>query len=278
MHGFSTADGFMEVSECVAEMIKYLANEPSVGLYFVQQHTQNAMPNLLNIKDKVVEKSRETALHTEDLEDSIDVVRSMIECGPPIADEMIKDIKKSLLIMSTSQPRKGLIRNPSLGFQMGRSSSWGPAAFNYSSGETQLDEGSSGSYFSTVLKSAKQRASGLRWPQTDANRSRNFKDKNFKFSPTTPQSVVAKGSGSAPPDTEADELPVSSQMMDEQLHDEQMLVVETPQGPNISLMSENYDKFKSDREAKLEEWLEGLGNRCERMEASEGNLEDKLLI
>jgi BLOC-1-related complex sub-unit 8 len=31
-------------------MMKYLANEPSVGLYFVQQHVQASMPNLLSVK------------------------------------------------------------------------------------------------------------------------------------------------------------------------------------------------------------------------------------
>ncbi|KAL6006686.1 hypothetical protein ACLOJK_032179 [Asimina triloba] len=38
------------VNECLAEMIKYIANEPSVGLFYVQQHTQNAIPNLVHIK------------------------------------------------------------------------------------------------------------------------------------------------------------------------------------------------------------------------------------
>lgn len=38
------------VNQGVEEMIKYLANEPSLGLFFVQQHAQNAMPNALNLK------------------------------------------------------------------------------------------------------------------------------------------------------------------------------------------------------------------------------------
>jgi len=54
-----------------------------------------------------VEKVHEVALHTEDIEDSIYVVRSMTECGLPIADGMIKDISKSLHIMSASQPKRG---------------------------------------------------------------------------------------------------------------------------------------------------------------------------
>ncbi|XP_028119525.1 uncharacterized protein LOC114317035 [Camellia sinensis] len=99
MHELSTVDGFVEVTESLAEMIKYVANEPSVGLFYVQQHTQNAVPNLINLKNNVMEKSWGLTLHTKDLEDSIAMVRSMKDCGFPIADEMIGDIKKSLAIM-----------------------------------------------------------------------------------------------------------------------------------------------------------------------------------
>lgn len=42
--------GVEAVKEGVDDMIKYLANEPSVGLYFVQQHAQASMPYLLDVK------------------------------------------------------------------------------------------------------------------------------------------------------------------------------------------------------------------------------------
>lgn len=38
------------VKEGIDDMMKYLANEPSVGLYFVQQHAQASMPNLFSVK------------------------------------------------------------------------------------------------------------------------------------------------------------------------------------------------------------------------------------
>ncbi|KAI0529319.1 hypothetical protein KFK09_001866 [Dendrobium nobile] len=108
MLGLSTADGFMSVKGGVDDMIKYLANEPSTGLYFVQQHAQASMPYLLDVKDKVMEKIHEVTLQTEDVEDSIDVVQSMTEIGYPLVEEMIKDIKTSLLIISKCQPKRGL--------------------------------------------------------------------------------------------------------------------------------------------------------------------------
>jgi len=38
------------VKDGVDVMIKYVANEPSVGLYFVQQHARASMPILLDVK------------------------------------------------------------------------------------------------------------------------------------------------------------------------------------------------------------------------------------
>ncbi|PIA26001.1 hypothetical protein AQUCO_10100001v1 [Aquilegia coerulea] len=108
MDGISTADGFVEVNNNLAEMIKYVANEPSVGLYYVQQHTHNALPNLLRLQDRIADRSREATLHTQDLEESIVMVDSMKQCGRSIADDMLNDIKKSILLMSTSQPKRGL--------------------------------------------------------------------------------------------------------------------------------------------------------------------------
>ncbi|KAK1571814.1 hypothetical protein Q3G72_023372 [Acer saccharum] len=212
MHGFSTVDGFMEITESLAEMIKYVANEPSVGLFYIQQHTQSAVPNLVNLKNNVVEKSHETSLHTEDLEDSNTMVSSMKECGFVIADDMIKDIKKSLVLMSTKQPKRGLINRQTSGFQMGKTSPWGSVSWGRSS----------------VLA-----------PQDD--------EKNE--------------SSSSQPDMEADELPVSSQVVDEPLEEEVEGKEETTADAssshhNLFSLTENFDDFKADKEAKLEEWLE----------------------
>ncbi|XP_077245867.1 MEF2BNB-like protein [Tasmannia lanceolata] len=268
MHGFSTVDGFMDVKECLGEMIKYVANEPSVGLYFVQQHTQNAVPNLIHLKDKVVESSREVTLHTEDLEDSICAVRSMKDCGFIIADEMIKDIKKSFLTMSTSQPKKGLIRNASSSFQMGRSSSWRPAGYNYSIGGSEKDERNNSSYLSTVLNSAKQRAAAIRWPQIDSTQFRNPTAERFVSSPTPQVLVISAGT-----DLEVDELPVSSSIADEQI-DEPTRESRSTLTHDLLSRPENYEKFKSDQEAKLEEWLDAHDNSLtirSGVEANEAN-------
>ncbi|ERN13363.1 uncharacterized protein LOC18441605 [Amborella trichopoda] len=268
MLGFSTVDGFMEVNESIAEMIKQLANEPSIGLFFVQQHTHNAVPFMINIKDKVVEKTRETILHTEDLEDSVRHVSSMKQCGPLIAEQMNSEIKKSLMLMSSLQQQKSAIP---------QSGSWGPAVFG--SGPSKIRDklhsssvkrssgtsdntkvtGSS-NYFSTILSSAKQRAVGLRWPQLDASLHRGAMTENQDLSSTNEQLVGSMGLENV--EMENEELPISSNTEDEI----EALRVGSKETGGISVapvlegVTENYEKFKTEQNAKLEKWL---------MEASE---------
>ncbi|XP_027367383.1 uncharacterized protein LOC113873455 isoform X2 [Abrus precatorius] len=241
MDEFSTVDGFVEISDCMAEMIKYVANEPSVGLFFIQHHAQNAVPNVVTAKKNVVEKSHETTLHMENLEDSIAMVRSMKECGFPIANNMIGEIKKSLVTMTAKQPKRGLINSAS-NSQTKRPSFWGNA---------QDGNEKRSNYFSNVLKSAKQKARSFKWPQPDTEESVGCMDEKPQTNPTLPLSVM---SAISLPATEIDELPLSSQVEDES----------QPEQTNVSDMSvkllsvsERYDDFKANKEAKLEEWLEG---------------------
>ena len=262
MNGFSTVDGFMEITESLAEMIKYVANEPSMGLFYVQQHTRNAVPNVVNLNNHVVEKSREATLHTEDLEDSITMVRSMKECGFPIAGEMIKDIRNSLTIMSAKQPKRVLIHNPASSFQMRRTISWGPMSWGHGSGNVQQD---GSNYFSTVIKSAKQKASNFKWPQLESKEQIQTEPQKPCPHPAPPLSV-ASASTSSIPDTEADELTLSSQMADEP-HEEEKVETEDDaklSHHNLSFMSENYGDFKANKEAKLEQWLEATGGKMDK--------------
>ncbi|GFZ14696.1 hypothetical protein Acr_24g0008860 [Actinidia rufa] len=258
MHEFSTADGFVEITESLADMIKFVANEPSVGLFYIQQHTQNAMPNLVNVKNKVAEKSREMTLHTEDLEDSITMVRSMKDTGFPIADEMIKDIKKSLAIISLKQPKRGLIQCPSSGFQMGRTISWGLNAVY-----ARQDSEGSGNYLSSVFKSAKERASNFKWSQLDSKESRQSKDERLVAYPTPPL-PIASASTTSTLSEEAGELPLSNQLADA-LQQEESPVDGSLSKHQSLLLPENFDEFRADREAKLEEWLGGTDNQDGRM-------------
>lgn len=269
MHGFSTVDGFVEITECLAEMIKYIANEPSVGLFYVQQHSQNAVPNLITLKNNVLEKSRETTLHTEDLEDSITMVSSMKKCGFPVADEMIRDIKKSLAIISTKQPKRGLIHKVS-GFQMGRTNSWGPTTWGHGAVYAQEDKERRGSYISSAFKSAKQKASHFKWPQFDPKESIQTEGEMLLTYPTSTLSVTSATTSSSLLDAEVDSLPLSSQVEDEPLKEgEDTDTNVSVTSHNLLSVPENFNDFKADKEAKLKEWLAGTDNLNQYRDASD---------
>ncbi|CAH9118964.1 unnamed protein product [Cuscuta europaea] len=159
MHELCMVDGFVDITNNLGDMIKYLANEPSVGLFYIQQHTHNAIPNLVNLNKNVVEKSHEVILHMEDLEDSITVMRSMKAFGFSIAEEMNKDIKYSLSVMTASQPKKGL-----LNITIPRGS-FGIGSVSTNSNLDGSDNNSS--YLSSVLKSARRKASSFKWAQLE---------------------------------------------------------------------------------------------------------------
>ncbi|WVY98169.1 hypothetical protein V8G54_030320 [Vigna mungo] len=221
MHGFSTVDGFVEISNCMAEMIKYVANEPSAGLFFIQQHTQNAVPNIMKLKKNVSDKSRETTLHTEDLEDSVTMVRSMKDCGFPIADEMIVDIKKSLITITSKKANRWLTHRPTSSFQAQRA--------NFSKQNSYSPKGPPLDSMGMVNSSAEkpQLHHSVSLPDASANTN--------TFS-------------------QADKKPPSSQVEDECRSQPGDI------GEKLLSVSEKYDDFKACKQAKLEEWLEGTSN------------------
>ncbi|KAK4338852.1 hypothetical protein RND71_040314 [Anisodus tanguticus] len=152
MHEFSSVDGFAETTESLAEMIKLIANEPSMGIFYIQQHTQSAVPNIISLKNDIEERSREVILHAEDSEDSITVLRSIKDTCTPIANEMIKDLRHSLAVMLKKQPKGSIRRQPGSTFHLGRTSSWSPATWGRSTGP-QLD--------GEMLVVAKEKANAL---------------------------------------------------------------------------------------------------------------------
>lgn len=261
MHEFSTVDGFVEITESLADMIKFIANEPSVGLYYIQQHTQKAAPNLVNLKNNIEEKSREMALHTEDAEDSITVIGSMKECGLPIAKEMIKDLRHTLAVISKKQPKKGLISGPSSSFPVGITTSWSPSTWARNTGSEEDDERTAG-YLSNVFKSAKQKASNFKWPQLETGESQpaksepssSDKDESSVTHPNDMLFAADASSSSSLGRANSEDLTLSSQTADA-LQQEQ--VPKSMSHDQLLSLSENFDEFKADKEAKLEEWLEG---------------------
>ncbi|KAM3345441.1 hypothetical protein P3S68_025150 [Capsicum galapagoense] len=158
MHGFSTVDGYVEITESLADMITFIANEPSAGLYYVQQHTQSAVPNLINLTSNIEGKSRQVTMHAADSEDSSITVRSMKECGLPIASEMLKDLGHSLAVVSEYQPRSRFISRPSSSFRIGKTISWNPATWGGRNTSPEQDGEKNADSISNVFRSANARS------------------------------------------------------------------------------------------------------------------------
>ncbi|KAL9234302.1 hypothetical protein vseg_009187 [Gypsophila vaccaria] len=236
MHDLSVANNFLEINENLGDMFKYVANEPSVGLYYIQQHVQNAVPNVVRLKNNLTETSSEVNFHAEDIEDSITMTKTMKECGFPIVNEMIQDIKTSLIIMSSKHPVRGVISPTSSSYQVGGgSSSWGSVPW----ARNKDDSEKPGSYLSSVFKSAKEKAVNLAWPQQDL------------------KEVGGNLSNNTLPD-EPDVLPVSSQVEDEVLEDSDG----STDGQTRQLLpaDNDFDEFRAQKEALLEEWLTSSGS------------------
>lgn len=247
----STADGFVEINENLGDMIKYVANEPSVGLYYIQQHAQTAVPNVVRLKNNVMEKSHEVSLHTEDLEDSVAMTKSMKECGFSIIDDMLRDIKTSLTIMSTKQPVRGVIQHRNSSYQMsGPTSSWGPVTWARSAVSVQGSDDERGrSYFSNVFK----KAGNLKWGQLKEMGDSSVGGDLSSYDGDRRLSAPVSSSSTQP--DESDELPVSSQVQDEMANGDNVATKGKPRP--LLPPSNDFDEFKADREARLEEWLKG---------------------
>ncbi|CAH9116028.1 unnamed protein product [Cuscuta europaea] len=233
MHEFSTGDGFVEMANSLADMIRFVGNEPSVGLFYIQQHAHNAVPNLINLKTKVASRCRETSLRAQDSEDSTVMVRSMKHCGFRIAKEMIKDIRHCLAVISFSTRQEEEKRKKGLSIKTG-SSSFRVRKTDPFSGP-QLEFFRSSGYLSDVFRSPRS----MKWPKREES------GEELK--------MVKVGN-----DDEADnddDLPVSTQVVDELAVD-----ISVPCHNQIhSHLNDSYDELNI--QARFEDWLEGRGNQ-----------------
>ncbi|KAE8672028.1 putative vacuolar protein sorting-associated protein 24-like protein 2 [Hibiscus syriacus] len=258
MNGFSTVNGFVEKTESLAEMIKCIGNEPSLGLLYVQK-THDAVPKVVDLSNRVVEKSREASLHLEDSEDSITMVRSMKECGIPIVDEMIKDIANSLMLISSEEKLKqGLVNSLHSGFTITRTRSSGPISWSYGSVDVRYQVVRY--YFSTLFKSVREKTSSFKWFQVESKEPSETETQKPVRCPAPLVLPASACIGSIPDEvtTEPQNL-VQYQQADklhEEVKDETEDNVKLP-GDSLLFVSEDYDDLKADKESKLEQWVEG---------------------
>ncbi|CAA0841087.1 Unknown protein [Striga hermonthica] len=116
--------------------------------------------------------------------------------------------------------------------------SWSPATWGQNSLFMQTDGEKRGSgYLSSIFRPTKQMIHSLESSQAEIS---------VDLDPST---SILRGK-----EMEAEDLPSSSELQEESVPDEG-----SAHQRLLSLYEENYDEFKADREAKLEEWLGGMG-------------------
>ncbi|KAH7438898.1 hypothetical protein KP509_04G035900 [Ceratopteris richardii] len=96
-----------DVHEMLTEALKLGANEPSVGLYFVQQHVQKAVPALINVNHQIKELTAGADLATADVKDSSSCIKGIKEFGPPIIEKMIKMLQTAGNQIPTNRHSRG---------------------------------------------------------------------------------------------------------------------------------------------------------------------------
>jgi hypothetical protein len=99
-----------------------------------------------------------------------------------------------------------------------------------------------------MFNTAKLKASSLRWPQPDFTTKDDGSENSA--SSAAPDSSQAGGQGASTPDTEKDEIPISSRLSDGTTAMNRSLPA-----TGVSKTVEAYNKFNEEQELKLQEWL-----------------------
>eukprot|EP00850_Spirogloea_muscicola_P012426 SM000080S22941 [mRNA] locus=s80:256440:257989:- [translate_table: standard] len=101
---FNHPEQLQEVYNKLADILKQLANKPSVGLYYVQQHALKATPAVVALRDTVQETTAEAVYATEDVRAAATSVRTMKGVGPPAINAMLACIQNCEALRLTPKP------------------------------------------------------------------------------------------------------------------------------------------------------------------------------
>eukprot|EP00898_Chlorokybus_atmophyticus_P006865 jgi/Chlat1/717/Chrsp104S01206 len=98
------------------EALRSAANEPSVGLFYVQQHVRKAVPALAEIEGQVRASGNACALERGAAEDMTAVVQSMQACGPQLVDRIRDNLQAAsssttAIIAHRVERRRGSAQN-----------------------------------------------------------------------------------------------------------------------------------------------------------------------
>lgn len=97
------------VHDSMTETLKQVVNEPSVGLYFVQEHVHKAVPTVLGLNAQLEEMTGDAELATADAKDCLSSLQTMKECGPPVIEHMIKVLNSASNTIPVRRSMRGSV-------------------------------------------------------------------------------------------------------------------------------------------------------------------------
>lgn len=65
------------VSDKVADVVARVANEPTVGMYYVEQHIQDVVPLVFRVQDAMIQHARHTQGFVDDARAALQVIEHM---------------------------------------------------------------------------------------------------------------------------------------------------------------------------------------------------------
>ncbi|KAJ7299628.1 hypothetical protein O6H91_Y190000 [Diphasiastrum complanatum] len=178
-----------EVHDSLTEVIKQIANEPSLGLYFVQQHVHKVVPVVVSLKVQLVEETQEVVLSTEDAKDALTAVSTMKELGPSVIGKMRTILNSTISSLQDEQNVKRVQLGSPFSEGIGQTSNveGGMASTDASGVETTTSanykaptilewhsETSSSGYICSAFESALQKAGNLGWKTSVLQVSHNM--------------------------------------------------------------------------------------------------------
>lgn len=82
--------------EALSGALKLATNEPSVGLFYVQEHVHKSVPYIAAAEARMRDARRAAVLAKGDADAANDTVRLMVDVGPSSVKRMAESVERAL--------------------------------------------------------------------------------------------------------------------------------------------------------------------------------------
>ncbi|KAK3287417.1 hypothetical protein CYMTET_5070 [Cymbomonas tetramitiformis] len=105
-------DSLNGVSNSLSDYVKQTANEPSMGLFYMQEHVRKSATNVVEYKKKMEETKQMLDFQRLDVDEALEITKKMKEVGPPAFFRMQASLYRATAAAAACQKdSKGRWRN-----------------------------------------------------------------------------------------------------------------------------------------------------------------------